>query len=122
MKYNPLKMPDPEERHELDEDERMHFVEVHHKRAKVELANAHMHALIHVAVENQLAEGNEVVRETLDRLMADGLDRHEAIHAIGTVLLDYMNNMLRRGQAVPHEEYFQAPRSLTAESWFEMFS
>jgi hypothetical protein len=122
MKYNPLKTPKPDDWLALDESERIYLVEVHHKRARVKLPNAPMHAIVHVTVENQLAEGYEVVRETLDRLMDEGLDRHDAIHAISTVLFDYMNNMLRQGHAVPHEEYFQGLRSLTAESWLEMFS
>lgn len=124
MKYNLLKTPDPEEWLELDEDERIHFVVVHHKKAKVKLPNAHIHAVIHVTVENQLAEGYEVVRETLERLMADGLDRHDAIHAIGAVLIEHLQSIMRQELKGPdpHEKYFHALRSLTAQRWFELYS
>jgi hypothetical protein len=46
------------------------------------------HAANHVIVENQLAMGDAtVVPATLARLMQEGLDRHDAIHAIGSVLV-----------------------------------
>ncbi len=42
---------------------------------------------MHVVVENQIAMGDEIpVRDTLVRLMSEGLDRHDAVHAIATVL------------------------------------
>jgi hypothetical protein len=47
-----------------------------------------VHAAIHVAVENQIAMGVELVGETVARLVAEGLDRHEAIHAIGALLAE----------------------------------
>jgi hypothetical protein len=45
----------------------------------------------HVVVENQVALG-EVMRvpETLERLLDEGLDRHEAVYAIGSVLMEIM--------------------------------
>jgi hypothetical protein len=47
-----------------------------------------LHATTHVIVENQVAVGDEVpTRRVLDRLQTEGLDRHDAIHAIGAVLL-----------------------------------
>jgi len=47
-----------------------------------------MHGVAHVIVENQVAAGDStVVPVTLARLMREGLDRHDAIHAIGSVLM-----------------------------------
>jgi len=38
-------------------------------------------------VENQVALGDQYpVESVLSRLMAEGLDRHEAVHAIGSAL------------------------------------
>jgi len=47
-----------------------------------------MHGVAHVIVENQIAAGDSTVEPvTLARLMREGLDRHDAIHAIGSVLM-----------------------------------
>jgi hypothetical protein len=54
-RYDPLKPPDPEEWLVLDETERINLVREHHRRARVRLPNAQIHALIHVIVENQSA-------------------------------------------------------------------
>ena len=82
MKYDPDITPEPGEWLSLDERERIELVLNHHRRIRAKLPNAQLHAVIHVIVENQLAEGFEVTRETLKRLKTEGIDRHEAIHAI----------------------------------------
>jgi hypothetical protein len=47
-----------------------------------------LHGTMHAIVENQVALGDAtVVPATLTRLMREGLDRHDAIHAIGSVLM-----------------------------------
>jgi hypothetical protein len=54
---------------------------------------------------------------------AEGLDRHEAIHAIGSVLMGHVYNLVR-GDAKPGDPnppYFQALQRLTASSWQEEF-
>ena len=72
----------------LDEDERIDAVMDYHRRDKAKLGNLKLHAMIHVVVENQVALGEATpVSATLNRLMHEGLDRHEAIHAIGSVLM-----------------------------------
>jgi len=46
-----------------------------------------LHASIHVIVENQAALGDDTpVAGAIERLMAEDIDRHEAIHAVGSVL------------------------------------
>ena len=52
------------------------------------------HAVVHAIVENQLALGEPVVVATLARLRSDGLDRHEAVHAIGSVLSAHLDSLL----------------------------
>jgi hypothetical protein len=39
-----------------------------------------------VIVENQIAEGYEPTVRAIVRLTAGGLDRHEAVHAIGSII------------------------------------
>src|SRR5439155_21707934 len=86
-RYDPQHAPDPEAWLALDEAERTELVFQYHLRARVRLPNARLHATIHVVVENQVALGDEIpVRRTLERLRAEGLDRHDAVHAACSVL------------------------------------
>src|ERR1700730_12617111 len=95
--YDPLKLPKPEEWQSMDEQERLELVEIFHRRARIQLPNAKVHAVIHVIVENQIALGDETpVRRTVQRLMSEGLDRHESIHAVGSVLLRHFIYLLGR--------------------------
>jgi hypothetical protein len=58
--------------------------------------------VIHTVVENQLAlEDQAIVRETLARMISEGLARHEAIHAIGSVLIGYFHERLNEKQPRP---------------------
>lgn len=123
MRYNPATAPDPEQWLALDESQRLELVSAHHLRARAELPNATVHAAVHTIVENQLAQGFDLATDALDRLRAEGLDRHEAIHAIGSVLIGHIWGLTREGAKTPDPDapYFQALESLTAESWQEKF-
>jgi hypothetical protein len=106
----------------LDPDERTLLVERYHRDARITLAKRArpFHALIHTVVENQLAlEDQIIVRETLSRLTSAGLTRHEAIHAIGSVLIGYFNNLLGDKKSPPegHAPYYAALRELDAKKW-----
>jgi hypothetical protein len=70
-------------------------------------------------VENQLAEGLAVVEAALQRLLADGLDRHVALHAIGSVLMGHVWNLKNKPppEGDPNAAYFAALEQLTAASW-----
>jgi hypothetical protein len=81
----------------LDESERLSLVEAFHRDARIPLPKSAraLHAAIHTIVENQLALGEqETVRETLQRLLDDGLTRHDALHAIGATLAERIYNIL----------------------------
>jgi hypothetical protein len=85
--YDPFhNAPAPSEWLELDEGTRIDLVLAHHANVEVELPNEQLHAAMHVIVENQLALEVEPVPATIQRLVRQGLDRHEAVHAIGAVL------------------------------------
>ena len=123
MKYDPATAPDPSRWLLLAEPQRLDLVAAYHRRARVNLPNAQLHAAIHAIVENQLAEGYDLARDALNRLRAQGLDRHEAIHAIGSVLIAHMGKLLREGAQTtePNAPYFHALKTLTASSWREEF-
>ena len=118
-KYDPERTPDPKEWLELDEGERMNLISSFHRSAGPKLPNPQLHAVFHVVVENQIAMGEEVPVRTLRRLQDEGLDRHEAVHAIGSVLAEQIYSTLSgvtSGIDV-NRRYARKLESLTAEKW-----
>ena len=117
--YDPETAPETAEWLELEEDERISRIASHHRHLKVKLPNLQVHAALHSVVENQLAEELVTVRETVDRLQAEGLSRHDSIHAVGSVLVGRLQAVLREGTQAQFEveAYFQELRALTAEAW-----
>ena len=59
MRYDPNRHVDPKAWLKLDEQERICLAEDYHRRARIELPNATVHAVIHAVVENQAALGGE---------------------------------------------------------------
>jgi hypothetical protein len=117
--YDPLKGPNPQRWLELDESERIALVMRYHRRAGVKVPNLKIHATIHAVLETQVAIGDEIpVRRTLERLQDEGLDRHQALHAVGCVLAQHMYDAAT-GPMVgdPNERYFAELEKLTAEAW-----
>jgi hypothetical protein len=53
--------------------------------------------------------------------MSEGLDRHESIHAVGSVLIGHLNELLGRPEAKlgadPNASYYLALDHLTAKNW-----
>jgi hypothetical protein len=121
-KYDPNKAPDPAEWLEMDESRRLMLAEDYHLRARVQLPNTTLHASFHVMAENQVALGDEMnVAKTLKRLMGDGLDRHDALHAIASVLSRHMYRLMsKESSAFSPEEYASDLEALTIEKWREL--
>ena len=112
----------------MDEQQRIDLVLAYHRRAGIRLPREKVHAIIHVVVESQIADDELPVRRTAERLMSEGLDRHEAVHAIGSVLAGYINDLMREtgsGRHVvdadsdrdPNQTYFAELEGLTADGW-----
>jgi len=119
-RYDPLKSPDAEEWLELDEDERISLVEAYHRRKRIKPPNALMHATMHALVETQIAMGDELpVKRTLERLQREGLDRHDAVHAVANVLVLHLQTLLTgpRPEGDPNPAYFAALEKCTADRW-----
>jgi len=120
-RYDPERAPDPEAWLALDDLERIARVAAHHRRTRVKLGNLQLHAMIHAVVENQLAERIPSVQTTLERLMGEGLGRHEVIHAIGSAVTECLWNALREPPRPEDlaERYFRRLETLTATEWLE---
>ena len=117
--YDPMLVPDAEEWEALDDDERISLVMEHHQEAGIELPDENTHALLHVVVENQNALGKETpVEAVLRRLIDENLDRHEAIHAIASILVHHMFDLMHgEDAALGNDEYYAELENLTAEKW-----
>ncbi len=118
--YDPAIAPDPTEWLALDEDERLSRVKDYHRHADPSLLKPDLHAIIHMVIENQVAMGDELpVRRTLERLVAEGLDRHEALHALGTVLAARIGDAIDdpKANTFPADVYSNDLERITAEGW-----
>ncbi|KAA0998134.1 hypothetical protein FVF58_45950 [Paraburkholderia panacisoli] len=119
--YNPERGPEPESWLELDEQERILLIETWHRVARIKLPNLTAHAALHVIVENQMALDLESVVRAMDRLRKQGLTRHDAIHAIGSVVAENLFGILKADQnddaAASQARYYAAVERLTAVSW-----
>jgi hypothetical protein len=103
----------------LDEDQRLEMVIEYHREARIDLPDKHTHALMHVIIENQNAlEGKTPVAATIHRLLNEGLDRHDAIHAIVSVLVNFMFERMK-GEASDRSNdlYYAELKQLTADKW-----
>ncbi|HEY1453032.1 MAG TPA: hypothetical protein VGF57_06175 [Roseiarcus sp.] len=118
--YDPAVAPDPAHWLALGEEECLDLVMDYHRRAGISLPRETMHSTIHVIIENQIALGDELpVRRTVERLMTEGLDRHEAVHAVGSLLTDKLFEAMKgpEAAAVSQEACNSAIEQLTAENW-----
>ena len=104
---------------DLDEQERMILVEDYHRRHRIRIPSVEGHAVIHTIVENQLALEEPVVVATFARIRREGLDRHDAIHAIGSVLAGHIHALLvgDQSEGEPNERYYEALGKLSASKW-----
>jgi hypothetical protein len=119
--YNPEHAPVGNEWLEIDEDERLMLVEQYHRDARIRLPKSarRVHATIHTIVENQLALNDEPVVKALDRLMREGLTRHDALHAIGYLVSEQIYDILKHNETpdASKARYYAAIERLTAAAW-----
>jgi hypothetical protein len=123
MKYDANNIIDAKSWLAQDENDRFESISQYHKKLKIKLPNIRLHTLFHVIIENQLAEGIKEVLNKLDELMADGLNRHDAIHAIGCVLSEHMFILMKEkpDKSDLNQEYYNKLSKLTAQSWLDQF-
>lgn len=119
MHYDATRAPDPATWLESDEQGRLAAVERHHAHltAHPRTPKPRLHAALHLVVENQLALGEPPeARRALERLLAAGLDRHEAVHAIALLVSDVMTAAME-GRPFDARVYAAELDALTAERW-----
>lgn len=125
-RYDPETTPNPTAWQALDELERIALVRRYHVGKRIRLPNVELHSQIHAAIENQVAGGMESVQRALVRLQDQGLTRHDAVHAVGSVLAEHLYDRLQAARsdepAKANARYEEAVKKLTAESWYEKYA
>lgn len=117
-RYDPDRAPDPQRWLAQDEMQLIDIVQRYHRREKIWLPSERAHAAIHVMVENQVALGEQTpVAEAVQRLMGEGMTRHDAIHALGAVLNKHVYDAQSTGTPVRRDAYYADVRTVTKESW-----
>jgi len=121
--YDPETAPDATKWLALDEGERLLLVEEYHRDARVPMPKGarRLHASMHAIVENQLAANDEPVVRALSRLMKEGLSRHDAIHAVGSLVAEQIWDLLKLEDApeTARARYYAAVERLTAAEWLK---
>ncbi len=118
--YKPSRNPNPEEWLDLEEEERISLIREFHDCQEDDLPDdaKEMHSVLHAIVENQLVLEVEPVPGTIAKLTRQGLDRHEAIHAIGAILCEDIFDLMKgnTGEFSP-KKYRRKLEKLTAKRW-----
>ena len=123
--YDPGIQPNAEFWLELDEQERISLIESFHRQAKIDLPNVRVHATFHAIVENQVALGVDCVVRAIQRLVKQGLSRHDAVHAIASLLADHLYEQANLKTVdtaeVVNTRYESAVERLTAREWLSKY-
>jgi len=117
MRYDPDVAPDPAKWLTSPDADRLDAVRRHHKKERFRGSRLELHAAVHVAVETQLAEGHPAATAALQRLLSEGLERHEALHAIGSVVAAEMFDIVKSKRTHDPEAYSGKLSNLTAAGW-----
>ena len=118
--YNPLIEPNKDEWLESSEYDRIDAVREFHENSQEDFEDEALsiHCSVHIIVENQLAMGVELIPETIAKLTRQGLDRHEAIHAIGAIISEDIFNIIRGDKAeFSPKQYRRKLEKITAKRW-----
>jgi hypothetical protein len=121
MEYDPDNPPDPQAWLALDEEERQRLIEQYYEREGGYGGSLEVLAKVHEIIETQLAERVTPVKAAFVRLRDNGLSRHDAIRAIGSVLASRIRRIEDPADltSAPNRDYFSALEALTADRWHE---
>ena len=107
----------------LDEFHRITQVEDYHRSLEEPVGDhssdqERLHATAHVLVENRILEHEHLTVNAMHRLIRQGLSRHEAIDAIGAVLIEEVFEILKTGNGKKaSQRCHHRLEKLTAERW-----
>jgi hypothetical protein len=107
LKYDGDQAPDPVAWLGADEEARLRAIRAHHQACigHPEIPNLERHANFHLVAENQLAAGDpEDAATALGRLIAEGATRHQAVHAIMSVVATEFHSMFAEGRHYDREK------------------
>jgi hypothetical protein len=91
-----------------------HLSELSNEEIDIDGVNPIIHITAHQTVENQLAKNDpKEVRQTIEELMRQGYTRHEAIHAVGSVVMDEIWYILKEKRPFDEARYLRGLRELT---------
>ena len=123
--YDPETAPDAQSWLELDEGDRITLAEAFHRREKIDLPNLQAHAVFHAIVENQIAMEVAAVVRAVPRLMKQGLSRHDAIHALASVLAEHLHDQANAETEdtaeVSNARYEASIERLNATDWLASY-
>lgn len=124
LSYDPEIPPEPRAWLKIPEGKRLLLMRDAHREDGLEPDALMMHASVQVMVENQIAMRIACVVRAMARLQAEGLCRHDALHAVATVLSEHLWNVSEAetvgGPPVTSDKYHEAIEKLSAASWREM--
>ena len=123
--YDPDNTPDAIDWLQLDGQSRISQAEKYHKKSGISLPNVNAHAIFHVFVENQIAQGEEAIIRAMVRLASQGLTRHDCIHAVGWVLAKHVHEQMTTDipdiASSVNARYFAEVERLQADQWLSLF-
>ncbi len=123
--YDPMQAQDAAAWLDTPPEERVRLVTEYHAAAGMSGTGLRVHCGLHVTVENQIAQRDPPeTAEKLRQLMAQGLDRHQAVHAIASVVLAHMRKMIGRTADRPGREalaatYVSGLKRMNARKWLK---
>jgi len=119
LKYDPDSAPNPKEWLALDEGERQALIAISHENTDLDEVQLMLHASGHMVIENQLAMEIPEVVSNFNRLMKEGLGRHDALHACSALIMELMYNISNKEiKGDPNDYYHKRLEEMTAEKWW----
>ena len=102
----------------LSDDDRIQAILDYHEQEDVHPLGPQprQHAAFHNIIELQIAR-DDTVGEVCDRLVDEGLTRHNAIHAMASVLAKAIEAAKEKGEPIDEPAYVEELQALSAQSW-----
>ncbi len=102
---------------ELDKIWKMGELAAYPQEADGMVVNPFVHTVLHLIVDNQIeTDSPEYVSETFARLIDEGMEEHESLHAIIAIYADLYFSNFRKGGSFSYLDYESRLRNICAES------